>query len=114
MGIMKLPRFRRRVLDMIKRKTDNACNDSVKNPKKYQNEFESFKNKMGKHSAWFMALDERRQWDLLFLWKEHKFKCKRSNLEPSLRVFIYEKKQKGKFFVSKQKLRESTLNQLIK
>ena len=109
-----MKRLKRRVIDKIKRMTDNTYNDSVSNPKKYQNEFNSFKNKMGKHSAWFIALDEKRQWDLLFLWKEHKFKCKKSNLEPSLRVFIYEKKQKGKFFVSRQKLRESTLNQLIK
>jgi hypothetical protein len=88
--------------------------EPIVNPKKFQNEFESFKNRMGKHSAWFMALDEKRQWDLLFLWKEHKYKCKKTNIDPSLRGFICERKQKGKFFVSKQKLRESTLNQLIK
>ncbi len=88
--------------------------EPIVNPKKFQNEFESFKNKIGKHSAWFMALDEKRQWDLLFLWKEHKYKCKKINTEPSLRQFLCSKKQKGKFFVSKQKLRESTLNQLIK
>jgi hypothetical protein len=88
--------------------------EPIVNPKKFQNEFESFKNRMGKHSAWFMALDEKRQWDLLFLWKEHKYNCKKTNIDPSLRGFICERKQKGKFFVSKQKLRESTLNQLIK
>ncbi len=110
-----MKRLKRRVIDKIKRMTDNTYNDSVSNPKKYQNEFESFKKKMGKHSAWFMALDEKRQWDLLFLWKQHKFKCKKiNNVEPSLRGFICERKQKGKFFVSRQKLRESTLNQLIK
>jgi hypothetical protein len=82
--------------------------------KSVTNDCLAFKNRMGKHSAWFMALDEKRQWDLLFLWKEHKYKCKRINVDPSLRGFICEKKQKGKFFVSRQKLRESTLNQLIK
>ncbi len=92
----------------------NKDREKIDNPKKFQNEFESFKNKIGKHSVWFMALDEKRQWDLLFLWKQHKFKCKKLNTTTSLRIFLYEKKKKGKFFVSKQKLRESTLNHLIK
>lgn len=88
--------------------------DKVINPQKYQNEFESFKKRLGKNTSWFLALDEKRQWDLLFLWKTHKWKCKKTGEQPSLRNFIYEKKQKGKFFVSRQRLRESTLNQLIK
>ena len=99
-----------RLRNILGLKNDNK----VVNPKKHQNEFESFKKKLGKHSSWFHALDERRQWDLLFLWKNHKWKCKKTGEQPSLRNFIYEKKQKGRFFVSRQRLRESTLNQLIK
>ena len=86
----------------------------IDNPQKFQNEFDSFKKRLGKHLFWFLALEEKRQWDLLFLWKNHKWKCEENGESASLRSFIYQKKNKGKFFVSKQKLREITLNQLIK
>jgi hypothetical protein len=87
--------------------------EKIDNPKKFQNEFESFKDKLGKHSVWFYALDNKRQWDLLFLWKQHKFLCKKGGVEPSLRKFLWEKRKRGRFFVSKQKIRESALNQII-
>lgn len=86
----------------------------IDNPLKFQNEFESFKKRLGKHTAWFLALHPNIQWDLLFLWKKYKWKSRVSGKDYSLRHFLYEKRQKGKFFVSKQKLRESTINQLIK
>lgn len=86
----------------------------IVNPQKFQNEFESFKKKLGKNIYWFLSLDNKLQWDLLFLWKNYKWKCEERGDSISLRNFIYLKKNKGKFFVSKQKLRETTLNQLIK
>ena len=92
----------------------NKDRDKIDNPKKFQNEFESFKERLGKHSVWFHALDDKRQWDLLFLWKEHKYRLKKSGVEPSLRKFLWENRKRGKFFVNKQRLRESALNQIIK
>jgi hypothetical protein len=86
----------------------------INNPPKFQNEFESFKKRLGKNLLWFISLDSKKQWDLMFMWKTYKWKCIKRNETPSLRNFIYQKKSKGKFFVSKQKLRETTINQLIK
>ena len=86
----------------------------IDNPSKFQNEFESFKKRLGKHLFWFLSLDTKKQWDLMFMWKSHKWKCLKKNESPSLRNFLYDRKSKSRFFVSKQKLRETTINQLIK
>ena len=85
----------------------------IDNPQKFQNEFESFKKRMGKHSSWFNALDTKKQWDLLFLWKKQKHFAKGTKDQVSLRKFLYEKRKSRQFFVSTQKLRESTLNNLF-
>ena len=85
----------------------------IKNPQKFQNEFESFRKRMGKHSSWFNALDTRKQWDLLFLWKKQKHLAKTTKEQVSLRKFLYGKRKSRQFFVSTQKLRESTLNNLF-
>jgi hypothetical protein len=87
--------------------------EKVENAKKFQNEFESFKSRLGKHSVWFNALDDKRKWDLLFLWKKHKFKCKQIGVSTSIKIFLWEKRSRGRFFVSKQKIRESAINTLI-
>ena len=39
--------------------------------------------------------------------------CTESQTKVSLRKFLYEMREKRKFFVSKQKLRESTINNLF-
>ena len=85
----------------------------IENPQKFQNEFETFKKRMGKHSSWFNALDNGKQWDLLFLWKKQKYLAKTTKDQVSLRKFLYAKRKSRQFFVSKQKLRESTLNNLF-
>lgn len=86
---------------------------SEDNPKKFQNEFEAFSKRLGKHSAWFNALDKKKQWDLLFLWKKHKWNCSRQKRSISLKNFLREIKTKRKFYVPIQKLRESTLNSIL-
>jgi hypothetical protein len=85
----------------------------IDNPQKFQNEFESFKKRMGKHSSWFNALDTKKQWDFLFLWKKQKHIAKSTNTQVSLKKFLYTKRKSRQFFVSTQKLRESALNNLF-
>lgn len=86
----------------------------VENPKKFQREFESFQKKFvgGKNEIWFDSLDERRQWDLLFLWKKHKY-LNRNKISLSFKKFIHSLKQTRKFKVSTQRLREAALNKII-
>jgi hypothetical protein len=85
----------------------------VENNKKFQREFESLQKRFtgGKNEIWFLALDERRKWDLLFLWKRHKYVYKNENI--SFKKFIYSLKNARKFRVSTQRLREAALNKII-
>lgn len=86
---------------------------SIDNPQKFKNEFESFKRRLGKHSYWFDALENKKQWDLLFAWKRQKHLAKTTKTQVSLKKFLYEKRKSRQFFISKQKLRESALNNLF-
>ena len=69
--------------------------------------------KLGKHSVWFYELDNKRHWDLLFLWNQYKFLGKKGGVETLLRKFLWKKRKRGRFFVYKQKIRERALNQII-
>jgi hypothetical protein len=91
--------------------TENT--EPVENSKKLKNEFEAFSKRMGKHSAWFSALDSKKQWDLLFLWKKHKWLKKKGAQSISLKKFLQDVKKTRKFYVPIQRLRESTLNKLL-
>lgn len=80
----------------------------------YQKEFESFKRRIGKFSFWFDSLDSKKQWDLLFLWKKHKWNnLNAEDNSPSLKKFLHRKMKSPKFWVSTQKIREKKLNNLI-
>jgi hypothetical protein len=93
---------------------DGSYNGSIDNPQKYKNEFESFKRKLGKHKYWFESLELKKQWDLLFIWKKQKYFYQNTkNNQVSLRKFLYEKRNSIRFFVSKERLRESALNNLF-
>jgi hypothetical protein len=94
-------------------KSNLIVTESEDNPKKFQNEFEALKRRLGKHSAWFNALDKKKQWDLLFLWKNHKWICSKTNKSVSLKNFLREIRTKHKFYVPIQRLRESTLNSIL-
>lgn len=85
------------------------------NPEKFRKEFNSFSKKFinTKHEIWFFSLSNSRQWDLLFGWKKFKFYQKKKNSTPSFKKFVYFMKTNRKFWVSKQKLREATLNKII-
>jgi len=87
----------------------------VENPKKFQNEFASFCKRFfeNQHEVWFLSLDEKKQWDLLFEWKKYKYFSKKKNSSPSFKKFVDKAKSRKKFSVSKQKLREITLNKII-
>lgn len=87
--------------------------ESEDNSKKFQNEFEAFTKRLGKHSAWFNALDKKKQWDLLFLWKNYKWTCSKNNQSISLKKFLRNIKSYRKFYVSIQRLRESALNSIL-
>jgi hypothetical protein len=91
----------------------NIKEESEDNPKKFQNEFKAFNKRLGKHSAWFVALDNKKQWDLLFLWKNYKWTCSKNNQSISLKKFLRNIKSYRKFYVSIQRLRESTLNSIL-
>ena len=87
----------------------------IDNPRKFQREFEAFEKKFlcNKHEIWFLSLEDKQKWDLLFEWKKHKHYVKKQNTSVSFKKFIYNIKSKRKFRVSKQKLREVTLNKII-
>lgn len=88
----------------------------VENPKKFQREFQSFVKKLSgnKHEVWFLSLDTKKQWDLLFEWKSYKYHVKKSNQKSvSFKKFIHSMRLRRKFRVSKQRLRESALNKII-
>lgn len=96
---------------------DGSYNVSINNPQKYKNEFESFKRKLGKHKYWFESLGIKKQWDLLFIWKKEKYfyqnTLQTKNNQVSLKKFLYEKRNSRQFFVPKERLRESALNNLF-
>lgn len=98
--------------------------NKIDNPKKFQNEFEAFKKRIGKHKVWFYALDEKRQWDVLFYWKKEKFFSKGARINRkrgvremnqglSLNLFLHSIRKAPKFYVTKQRLRQSALEHLI-
>jgi hypothetical protein len=96
-----------------RKKSDLIVTESEYNPKKFQNEFDAFKRRIGKHSAWFNALDKKKQWDLLFLWKNHKWICSKNKKSASLKNFLREIRIKRRFYVPIQKIRESALNSIL-
>lgn len=83
----------------------------INNPGKFNNEFDSFKKKVGKHAVWFESLNSKKQWDLMFEWKKFKFKNKSTPI--SLSKFLFACKKTRRFSVSPQKLRDTTINKLF-
>jgi hypothetical protein len=102
--------------------------------KKHLKELNSLKNKLtGKSLVWFDSLGKKKQWDLLFEWKQEKFHNKLSKPEvkyfkrrrrklvmypASLKHFIREKMGAdgcgwGKWRVNKSAYRNSAIDILI-
>lgn len=50
--------------------------DKEKKRKQHEKELNSFRNKMGSDIAWFDSLHTTQKYDLLFEWKEEKYKNK--------------------------------------
>lgn len=48
----------------------------TKTNKKHKKELNSFRNKMGSNLIWFNSLSTQKQYDLLFFWKQEKWREK--------------------------------------
>lgn len=104
--------------------------------RQHNKELKSFRNKMGKHIVWFDALASNRQYDLLFLWKKEK-KDKKDITKPteakykygnryrlsnltytiypaSIKHFLEIYKNDRRFQPNKSRIREASLNLLLR
>jgi hypothetical protein len=105
---------------------------------KHKKELKSLRNKMGKHIIWFDSLTPKKQYDVLFRWKIEKnsnqtqrTKTKKSFVgydmtthkkvfkdvivyPPRLKYFILSIKKSYGFQPSKQNLRESAIDLILK
>ena len=109
--------------------------DKEKKLRQHKKELNSFRNKMGKHIVWFDALTSNRQYDLLFIWKKEKYKRK-DILVPTKSKYEYGNRHKlqmtdtkypasikhflevytldSRFQPSKVRIREASLNLILK
>ncbi len=79
-------------------------------------EFKSFQNKIGKNTIWFNALSNKKQWDLFFKWKRHKWISKKVypvKQPVSLRNFIYICQKNIYFKVPKSIMRDKQINKIL-
>jgi hypothetical protein len=105
--------------------------------KRIEKEFNSFKKKMiGSNLVWFESLSNRRKWDLFYEWKRNKYYNKitepkkinkrifdftKSKIKitammlypPSLKHFIRKCRNSQKYNVSKETLRDKTIDMLF-
>lgn len=110
--------------------------EKEKKLRQHNKELSSFRNRMGKHIVWFDALASDKQYDLLFLWKKEKMnkknitkptevkykygnRYKLTNLTytvypASLKHFLEEHKLDRRFQPNKARIREASLNLLLK
>lgn len=79
---------------------------------KHEKEMKSFKKRLGKNIVWFDSLPSRTRWDILFSIKQDKYIMKSLNRNLSFRNRIYHYKKK--YRVSTSKLRNTTLEKLLK
>jgi hypothetical protein len=85
-------------------------------PKKIQNEFESFTKKMlaSKHGFWFEVLNSDRKFRLFILWKQKKHEYKVDKQKPiSFNKFIFKQRQTKKFHVPLSILRYAQINKIL-
>lgn len=87
---------------------------NTNNSIRYKKEFISFTNKIGKHKIWFESLSEKKQWDLLFMWKKYKWDCNSKKRSISIKKFLIEMKNHRRFKVPVTILRENKLKELLK
>lgn len=104
--------------------------------RKNEKKLKSFRNKMGSNIVWFDSLTKQRQYDLLFEWQQEKYR-KRFVTKPTvvrkrvwvgykrklvnvteypanLKHFIREVKQTRRYKSSVVKVREATIDLLLK
>jgi hypothetical protein len=109
--------------------------DKQKKKRQHEKELKSLRNRMGKNLVWFDSLSKRKQYDVLFLWKQYKYF---NNLEkpkvryvkvfrhsggiqmikvidypPNLKYFIKDLRLKFRFKVDKSVLRNSAIDLLL-
>lgn len=86
----------------------------------------SLKNKMSNHLVWFESLSPKKQYDVLFLWKQEKRFNKLTepvitksrwrdfkNYPPNFKHFINKLKQQHNFRVNKQTLRQNAIDLIL-
>lgn len=94
--------------------------------RKHKKELKSLRNKMGKNIIWFESLTPKKQYDVLFLWKNEK---RFNNITepttikniwgditiypPNFKHFINKLKTQHNFKVNKQTLRENTIDLIL-
>jgi hypothetical protein len=103
----------------------------TKSIKKHKKELSSFRNKMGSNLIWFNSLTTQKQYDLLFLWKQEKWRDKSGNrpkfifrykaghrekaINPPLKFshWIISWKYSRKFSTPKNKIRNSAIDLIL-
>lgn len=75
----------------------------VKSKRKSEKELKSFKNKMGDNLIWFNSLPKQKQYDILFMWKEAKY---RDSQDTSKIIKIWNYKTRKPEILSRKKLKD--------
>jgi hypothetical protein len=122
--------FNSKILKMIKNIKPES--DETRNNKKIEKEFKSFQNKFhGKNKIWFESLSDKKKWNLLYDWKNYKWRNKNNkrttkkisngystvkiiSYPPSFKHFIEGSKNTWKYRVDIQKLRDKYIELLLK
>lgn len=80
---------------------------------KTQKELKAFTKQVGKYGIWFESLSLKKQLDLLMMWKSNKFFSKKQNINPSLKKFLAENRNRFRYRVPKHIIRQTTLEKLL-
>lgn len=90
---------------------------SEKEKKRLQHEKEltSFRNRMGKNTAWFDALHISKRYDILFKWKREKYKRKifDSPKPANLKHFIISIRKNRRFIPNISYLRQASIDIIL-
>lgn len=94
---------------------------------KHKKEMKSFRNKLDRHISWFNSLPTSKQYDILFLWKSHKYHKKHYPKPSMVRYDVYRVvspvklkhwiiliKMNKKFQSSRNRMRDSQIDLILK
>ena len=85
------------------------------NPRKIQNEFESFTKRLlaSKHGFWFEVLDSHRKFRLFLLWKQKKHEYSEKKKPISFHKFMFNQRKTKKFHVPSALIRDAAINKIL-